>query len=268
MDTEASNVVRVGIPAIGLLVAGLFVWAVAWATRPRPVAGGEESAAPRRVMPVAWAALGTAAWLALTGIAAASGLLARIELRPPPFMLLLVATVVLGVTLGVSRVGRIIAAAVPLWALVLAQGFRLPLELVMHRAALDGVMAHQLSFGFFGATPGPGLNYDIVTGAGAIIVGLLLRAGRAPRGLVVAWNAIGFVCLAGIAGIAVATSPFVVAFGPDSVNWWVAAFPFVWLPAACVAFAIGGQIVVLRKASAKIGRQLSRVSTINRTPAG
>jgi hypothetical protein len=46
---------------------------------------------------------------------------------------------------------------------------------------------------------------------------------------------------------AVVTSPFVQAFGPASVNTWEARFPFVWLPAGCVVFAIAGHIAVWRK---------------------
>ncbi len=64
-----------------------------------------------------------------------------------------------------------------------------------------------------------------------------------------AWNALGFACLLVIAVIAITTSPILRVFGegPSNVNYWVAYFPFVLLPAACVVFALAGHIVVLRR---------------------
>jgi hypothetical protein len=49
-----------------------------------------------------------------------------------------------------------------------------------------------------------------------------------------------------IAGLAVASSPMLQAFGPDHVNSWIAYFPYVWLPTVLVVFAIAGHIVVFR----------------------
>ena len=49
---------------------------------------------------------------------------------------------------------------VPLWILVAVQGFRLPLELAMHRLYERGIMPEQMSYS--------GRNFDIVTGATAL----------------------------------------------------------------------------------------------------
>jgi hypothetical protein len=159
----------------------------------------------------------------------------------------MIVTVALGVGLGVSRLGRKLADGIPLAALVLAQSFRFPLELVMHRAATTGVMPEQLTF--------TGYNFDIVTGASALVLGLLLLTRRVPLWAVAVWNFWGFTCLAAIAAIAVTTSPFVRAFGEGSVNSWVAYFPYVWLPVGCVVFALAGHIVVLRRLRAELRQQ-------------
>lgn len=69
--------------------------------------------------------------------------------------------------LGVSPVGRRLATGLPLWILVAAQSFRPPLELLMHQAYESGLMPVQMSYS--------ALNFDILTGASAVVVALLLR---------------------------------------------------------------------------------------------
>ena len=50
----------------------------------------------------------------------------------------------------------------------------------MHAAAEEGVMPREMSYS--------GYNLDIVTGASAALLAILLFAGAAPRALVLAWN--------------------------------------------------------------------------------
>jgi len=220
----ASPVVALGIPGFALALAVAFV--AGWAR-----AGG-------RVLP---AAAGVAAWLTLTAAIALSGFLARFDVRPPtvlPFMLLVVGA---ALGLGFSALGERLARALPLAWLVGIQGFRLPLELVLHRAGREGVMPVQMSFS--------GWNFDIVTGITALALAPLIASGRAPRALVVAWNALGLALLAAIGIIAVASVPALHAFGtaPERLNTWVAYFPYVWLPAGPVAFALAGHVIVARR---------------------
>jgi hypothetical protein len=111
----------------------------------------------------------------------------------------------------------------------------------MHRAATEGTMPEQMTF--------TGLNFDIVSGATAIIVAAMVARGVAPRGLVVAWGVLSSALLAIVMGIAVASMPALAAFGhdPAHLNTWLTFFPFVWLPGVLVPAALFGQIVVLRK---------------------
>lgn len=217
----APLVVTVAIPLLAVTMLALFV------------------AAHRRHRAVA--ALVAIAWLAAYGALAATGVLARFDARPPPMMLLLPLPLVAGVAWALSRDGAAMARDVPLWALVAAQGFRLPLELAMHRAATAGVMPPQMSFG--------GYNFDIVTGATALLLAPLVASGRAPRALVLAWNVMGSLLLLAIVAIAMAASPMLHAFGPDAVNTWVAYVPFVWLPSVLVAVAGAGHVLVFRALS-------------------
>lgn len=218
-----------GIPLIALLVTIAFVGAMGRL---------------RGARAAAMAGLGAAAWWALAGALAASGVFARFDAKPPPMGVFIVLVLVVGLSLGLSRAGTALRE-LSFGALILVQGFRLPLELVMHRAATDGVMPPELSYS--------GLNFDVLTGSTALIVGALAAAGKAPRALVWAWNVLGIAALGMIVFVAVATSPMVKLFGDDPrhVNTWVTFVPYVWLPAVLVVAAIAGHVVVTRKLLAR-----------------
>ncbi|HKA89939.1 MAG TPA: hypothetical protein VKE22_19895 [Haliangiales bacterium] len=220
-----------GIAGLALAVAAAFLVAV------------------RRVAPerLPRAAVGVAAWMALWLAAAAAGVLARFDLRPPPFAVLFVATIAIALALGRSRLGGRLARGLPLAALVGFHAFRLPLELLLYRAAVEGVMPVQMSFS--------GWNFDIVTGATALV--LLPVADRVPRAVVAAWNLLGLALLATIVAIAVASTPLFGAFGPDRLNTFVAYPPYVWLPAVLVAAALVGHIVILRRLAQRDGATIT-----------
>jgi hypothetical protein len=228
----ASNVVRLGIPGIALFLAALFVYAV---FRSAERAG---LPAPERVKQTAFAALGVSGLLAFIALLAISGLLARFDLRPPPLILWLAGTLGAALAVGLSRLGRRMATELPLVALVGFQAFRLPLELVMHRAATDGVMPSVMSF--------TGYNFDILSGFSAAVLGIALARGSVPRAVIVAWNLLGSVLLAAIVTIAVLATPIVHFFGDQQLNLWVTRFPYCWI-AVMVASALLGHVLVLRR---------------------
>jgi hypothetical protein len=217
----APLVVLVAIPALAATMLVLFVVAHRVARRATGAA-----------------AIGAIVWAAAFGALAMSGVLARTAMRPPPVLGAFVVAIAGGIGWALSRDGGAIARALPLWALVATQAFRLPLELAMHQAGIARVMPTALSYG--------GLNFDIVTGATAIVVAALIAAGRAPRALVIAWNVMGLGFLAVILFVAVATMPGNPLAG-DVPNTWVCYLPFVWLPTVLVPAAIAGHILVFRR---------------------
>ncbi|HKV98947.1 MAG TPA: hypothetical protein VJN96_03935 [Vicinamibacterales bacterium] len=172
-------------------------------------------------------------------VLAARGVLAEWHRVPPPFPLLIAASVMLAVVVASSAIGARAADRLSFAALIGYQSFRLPLELVMHRAASDGLMPVQMSFS--------GWNFDILTGLTAIPVAILASRGRATRGLIVAWNLLGSLLLVNIVSIAVASLPTFAAFGPDRLNTWVADPPYVWLPGVLVPAALFGHLLTWRK---------------------
>jgi hypothetical protein len=186
--------------------------------------------------------------MALTLGIAATGILRRTDLVPPPFLLMFLSIFAVGIGLARSELGGRLSRELPLFLLVLLQGFRFPLELVMHVAGAEGTMPVALSF--------DGYNFDVLTGVSAIGLGLALRLRELPLWVVQAWNVLGMVALANIAGIALLSSPLIGYFGADQLNTWVTYPPFIWLPAVLVVAAVAGHGIVLRRllAEAEVGR--------------
>jgi len=178
------------------------------------------------------------AWLTVTWALADSGVLQQWDRRPPPFALLVPALVAISVALAVSPFGRRFATEIPLWVLVGVQGFRLPLELAMHEMANRGVMPEQMTY--------TGRNFDIVTGATAIVVAWLLRTRRASAGLALIWNVVGLGLVVNVVIVAILATPMFRYFGDDSLNTWVTYPPFVWLPTVMVTAALAGHFLVFR----------------------
>jgi hypothetical protein len=214
-----------GIGALAVLMAGVVVWLRVryQAVSPWPTATA------------------IAAWMLAVAWLANAGVLARFDRTPPPMAVMIPTVLALPFALVASPLGARLSAALPVAALVGLQMFRLPLELVMHRAGALGIMPPELSYS--------GYNLDILTGAGALVLVVAMRLAAVPRAVVWAWNAWGLWCLAVIAWVARASSPMVRAFGDDPrhVNTWVLYFPYVWLPTVLVVIALAGHLVLTRK---------------------
>jgi hypothetical protein len=238
MHPVASSVVTFGIPGIALLTAALLIAGTAAAEQRL------DTPPERRRRMISVVTIATMSWLVLTGLLAVSGILARLDLRPPPVAPFMASVIALSFAWALSPFGARLARGLPVWVMIAAQSFRLPLELVMHQAAREEVMPMQLSF----SLSGTGYNFDIVVGMLALPVGWLVAVRQAPLWLPRVWNLLGFGTLGMIAFIAIATSPMVHAFGtaPNVLNTWVMHFPFVWLPAGPVVFALGSHIVIAR----------------------
>jgi hypothetical protein len=237
MFLEASGLVTAGFVILPLLVATGFVLACEWAGQRL----GQAVAVRRRRA----ARVGTAvlAWLVVTALVAASGVLRRFDVTPPPFAGLVLAIGVVGIAVPCSSLGTLLVRGLPLWALAGFQVFRFPLELVMHRAYVEGVMPVQMSYS--------GLNYDILSGMTAGVLGSWLYRGRVPRWIVGSWNLLGFVLLVNVVTIAIVSTPVFRWFGNERLNVFATYPPFVWLPAILVPAALMGHILVWRRLQVK-----------------
>ena len=232
---DASRLLTGGFIAMAIGLALLLVIGVNIAGRRL----GETATARRR-----WTiatAMAAGAWLGLTWAAAETGHLSRLDLRPPPFVALPVALVVLSALMAFTRFGTRLVRGLPLAALIGVQAFRFPLELLMHRAYGEGVMPYQMSYS--------GWNFDILTGLTALPVAWALHRGIGGRRLATAWNVMGSLLLLNIVVIAMVSTPIVGMFGADLLNTWVMFPPFVWLPAVMVLMALTGHLLVARALS-------------------
>lgn len=218
-------VTAAGIGGLAVLMAGVTVWLRVRFERVSPW--------PTAAALAVW--MLTAAGLALAGV------LARFDRTPPPMAVMFPVIFAVPFGVAVSPLGARLSAAVPMAMLIGLQMFRLPLELVMHRAAGLGIMPVELSYS--------GYNLDIVTGGGAVVLAAAMRVVEVPRMVVWAWNLWGLWCLAVIAWVARSSSPLVRAFGDDPrhLNTWVLYFPYIWLPTVLVVVALAGHLVLTRR---------------------
>jgi hypothetical protein len=189
-----------------------------------------------------WVAVAILIGMSVQIALAQSGVLNQWARQPAPIMPMVAVCVIITCLFAFSGVGTRLTSLPPA-VLVGSQAFRLPLELTMHRAAMEGLMPVQMSYS--------GSNFDIVTGATAILVALAAAAGKAPRWLIVAWNTLGLVLLINIVTVAIRSTPVFHAYGFDRLNTWIAHAPYVWLPGVLVPCALLGHLLVWRQLSSR-----------------
>ena len=222
MFQPASAISLAAFVAICAAVVIGFLAAVGYSAR-------REGAPPWRR--ISGAAFGLATWLGILSSLVASGWLAADVRRIPVFG---AATMLVILAAGFSRVGGWLASA-PISALVLFQGFRLPLELVLHAWVRQGVIPETMTW--------TGANWDIITGILAILLAPLSRRGRAA-----AWvfNAIGFALLLNVMRVAILSSPLAFAWPVEPKLALVLHLPYALIVPVCVGGALLGHIALTR----------------------
>lgn len=228
---EPSGLSDVLFIAIVVLVAAFYVTALL-KTSPGGGAGAGRGG-------LGLAALVLAVSLVVPGLLAAAGLLDSYDPMPAPALLVVLLVTIGTVLLAISSAGARLAAGVPLAVLVGYQVFRVPLEWLLHRLYLEGVIPVEMTYA--------GRNFDVVSGLTAAAVAVLLASGRSSRAVVIAWNLLGLALLANIVTVAVLATPTpfqVFAEGPP--NRLPGIFPYVWLPTVLVQAALLGHLLVFR----------------------
>lgn len=211
-----------------LLVCGVVVYSF---LRGVWIGAGAQGRDPLRVTLSAGA--GLLLWLATLAGLVGSGWL---EAAPGRLVIVIGAVVTVSVLLGLSPLGRWMAFACPLAWLVAFQGFRLPLELVLHSWVQQGVIPRTMTWN--------GSNWDVLTGIACL--------GLAPLCLyskVAAWagNIIGIVLLANVGRVAVLSAP--VPFGWQDVEPKLLLpyhLPYALILPVCVGGALAGHVILTR----------------------
>lgn len=180
-------------------------------------------------------------YLVIPGALARAHLLDGFDPLPAPALLIIAFLLLLTLVLACSVPGSRIAASVPLGAIVLLQGFRVVVEIIIHRLHREGFIPEQMTF--------VGRNFDVITGISAILLGGLLLSGRhVPRAVVWGWNILGLGLLLNIVVIAVLSTPVPFrVFLHDPPNLLASTFPYVWLPSFLVQVAVGSHVLIFRK---------------------
>jgi hypothetical protein len=233
-------------PGTDIIILGYAITAALAVGLPlaRSVAGkrlGEPE--PERKRATITTAIGTLAYVGILGALAAAGVFGHWDQMPPSMMPGFVLALVVTVLVARSSLGRSLADGLPLALLVGFQGFRVPVEIMLHRAAEQGVIGWQMSWS--------GLNFDVVSGIAGAGLGLWLwQRGEdqpPPRVLLWAYNLMGLALLTTIVTIAVLSmpTPFRAFDGPPNV--FVASVPFVWLPTVMVMAALLGHLLLFRR---------------------
>ena len=177
-------------------------------------------------------------------LAVSAGLAASGALALPPRGLGVVAYVLASfggaLAFSFSALGLRIAQALPLYALVGFQVFRLPLEFVLHEWYMQGVLPVQMTYA--------GRNYDIVTGFLALGLAPLLALGKLSRRSAWAFNLIGSALLLNVVQIAIRSSPVPLRTYMNEPPVLLALHaPYTWIFPVCVGGALVGHALTFRR---------------------
>jgi len=182
-------------------------------------------------------------WLALLGVAVQSGI---IEAMPFPRLPLFAGLSLLAALLiGLSRLGKAMARSISVFALIAFQGFRFPLELVMHEWSTTGTVPEIMTY--------LGQNFDIIAGILAIVLLPFVQSPLSKVGRVAAWcfNVIGFALLVNVGRVAVMSSPLPFSWNLERPLVLAFHLPYAMILPVAVAGAFLGHIVLTRKLLAK-----------------
>jgi hypothetical protein len=175
---------------------------------------------------------GLSAWIAAFAVLISTGRITTLPWNGLPLFFGSVAVISIG--FGLSPIGRQIAATVALRHLVLFQGFRMSLELVLHSWALQGTVPETMSWN--------GQNLDVVTGIVALV-----SFGWADR-RAVAWfaNIVGAVLLLNVLRVALYSSPLPFAWNVQPPLLLAVHLPYALIGPVCVGGALAGHVVLTR----------------------
>jgi hypothetical protein len=231
-----SPMLRAGFVVLTVVLALGLVGGVRWAG----LRVGVAPAAVRRSTRLT--AAGATLWILATGLLATAGVL-RFAPFPPTMLGLIALTFVIVLVLGRSELGGRLAIGLPLAVLVGAQAFRVVVELLLHRAYVEGLMPVQMSYS--------GYNFDVVTGISAALLALVMRWTTVPVVVVRIWNVVGLLLLANVLVIALLSAPTPLRqFHNEPANVWITKAPWVWLPTVMVLMALLGHVLIFRRLSA------------------
>lgn len=125
----------------------------------------------------------------------------------------------------------------PVWILILFQGFRFPLELIMHSWSETQTMPSTMSWN--------GQNFDILTGLFALLA--LVPILRNSKLFHWAFNIFGIAMLMNVFRVVLMSSPLPFAWPLENPVQLIAHFPYHMIATVCVWSALIGHILLTKK---------------------
>lgn len=170
-------------------------------------------------------------WLIISAVTAFNGTLLDFSSTPPKILVVIIPPILAIIYISSSkRVNAMLRVIPPAW-LVYIQSFRILMEVLLWLLFLRNIIPFQMTF--------EGVNYDILTGLSAALVGYYaLSINKWPRIVALLWNFAGLLLVTNIFLVAILSTPSPMRqFFNEPANTVVAYFPFIWIPAFIVPFA-------------------------------
>ncbi len=170
-------------------------------------------------------------WLVISALTAFNGTLLDFSSTPPKILVVIIPPILAVIYISSSkRVNAMLLVIPPAW-LVYIQSFRILMEILLWLLFIKNIIPLQMTF--------EGINYDILTGLSAALVGYYaLSIKKWPRIVALLWNFAGLLLVTNIFLVAILSTPSPMRqFFNEPANTVVAYFPFIWIPAFIVPFA-------------------------------
>jgi hypothetical protein len=150
--------------------------------------------------------------------------------------LFLVGTVSFAMSIGFTKLGASLVEELPIALLVAFQGFRLPLELVLHDWYVSGTIPETMTWS--------GSNWDILSGILACLTCLFVTN---RRWLAWAFNLVGILLLLNVARVAIMSSPVPFGWQTEPSLELILFLPYAYIVPICVGGAALGHVLLTRK---------------------
>lgn len=180
-------------------------------------------------------------WLFFTLIISASGFLNDYASMPPHLLLVVLPPLILILLLLKAKPFNDLTEQFNVFWLVYAQSFRILMEFILWLLYRNHVIPVQMTF--------EGRNFDILIGLSAPFVAYFCFVKKTwPIKVALYWNFAGLLFLANIVVVAILSTPYPFrVFMNEPANTVVFGFPFVWLPAFVVPFALLLHVIAIRR---------------------
>ena len=143
---------------------------------------------------------------------------------------------IFGIFYSFSVSAKGLSLALPVTVLVGFQGFRLPLELILHQWATVGTVPETMTW--------TGQNLDVITGILSLVAIPFLSKGKKIALFV---NTVGFLLLLNVVRVVVLSSPLPFAWPLENPLLLIAYFPYCMIAPLFVMPAFIGHLLVFRK---------------------